>query len=158
MKNFLKGKVATVIIVVSTLILAGIAIFTAIRLYQLRNVSVSPNVPESQPEAAGVVTITRCTPITITCAAISTPTPTASPTATATATPTPEPTATVTASPHATATATPIRTPTRTPTATSTSIAQTTPLPVPATGVSWSSILGIGVGMGAIILSILIAL
>ena len=156
----MKGKVATIIIVISTLILAVIAIFTAIRLYQLRNVSVSPNVPESQP--AAVDTVSRCKPLSFAVACAATPTPTPTPTPTAepteepTPTPTPEPTATPT--PTAGATATAVPTPTRTPIATSTSVAQTTPLPVPATGLNWPSILGIGVGIGAIILSIIIAL
>ena len=53
MKNFLNGKIATVIILLATFVLAGVAIFTAIRLYQLRQTSVAPNVPSSQPKAAG---------------------------------------------------------------------------------------------------------
>ncbi len=47
----MKGKVGTIIVILFTLILAGAAIFTAIRLYQLRNQSVAPNVPESKPKA-----------------------------------------------------------------------------------------------------------
>jgi hypothetical protein len=54
MKEFFKGKVATVIILLATFILAGVAIFTAIRLYQLRQVAVAPNVPESKPQAQEV--------------------------------------------------------------------------------------------------------
>jgi hypothetical protein len=51
MKNFLKGKVVTGLVVLSTLVLAGIAIFTALRLYQLRQENLSPLSPESQPLA-----------------------------------------------------------------------------------------------------------
>ena len=51
MKDFLRNKLSTIIIVVATLVLAGIAIFTAIRLYQLRQESISPARPESAPEA-----------------------------------------------------------------------------------------------------------
>ncbi len=51
MKKIFKGKIGTVIILVITFILAGVAIFTAIRLYQLRNQAVAPNVPSSVPQA-----------------------------------------------------------------------------------------------------------
>lgn len=60
MKNFLKGKVATGIVLLSTFVLAGIAIFTAVRLYQLRQTSVAPNVPESQPQAADGLAGSAC--------------------------------------------------------------------------------------------------
>jgi len=46
MKGFIKGKLVTSLIVVATVILAGVAIFTAVRLYQLRNESVSLTGPE----------------------------------------------------------------------------------------------------------------
>lgn len=48
----MKNKAITIIIVVATVILAAIAIFTAVRLYQLRQESVSPTAPESKPQAA----------------------------------------------------------------------------------------------------------
>ncbi|HTK03289.1 MAG TPA: hypothetical protein VL401_00775 [Alphaproteobacteria bacterium] len=51
MKNLLKGKVGTTIILLFTVVLAGVAIFTAIRLYQLRSQPVAPNVPSSIPHA-----------------------------------------------------------------------------------------------------------
>lgn len=51
MKNIVKGKFFTVLTVVVTLVLAGVAIFTAFRLYQLRQESVSPASPESEPAA-----------------------------------------------------------------------------------------------------------
>jgi hypothetical protein len=51
MKKVFKGKAGTAVILVFTLILAGIAIFTAVRLYQLRQQPVAPNVPSSIPKA-----------------------------------------------------------------------------------------------------------
>ena len=54
MKNLFKGKIATAIILLSTFVLAGVAIFTAIRLYQLRQTAVAPNVPSSIPKAQEV--------------------------------------------------------------------------------------------------------
>lgn len=83
MKKFSKSKVATVLIVVATLVLAGVAIFTAVRLYQLRQQPVAPNVPSSVPKAE-TTTSNNCA-LTFT---ISAATPTATPTGTATATPT----------------------------------------------------------------------
>ncbi len=50
----MKGKVGTIIILLFTLILAGVAIFTAVRLYQLRSQPVAPNVPSSIPRASSV--------------------------------------------------------------------------------------------------------
>lgn len=43
-----------IIIVLATFVLAGVAIFTAIRLYQLRDASVALNAPSSEPAAAGI--------------------------------------------------------------------------------------------------------
>lgn len=51
MMAFLKKNWVTVLIVIATVILAGIAVYTAIRLYQLRQTSVAPNAPSSQPGA-----------------------------------------------------------------------------------------------------------
>lgn len=48
----MKNKVITIIIVITTVLLAGIAIFTALRLYQLRKQAVAPTAPESKPKAA----------------------------------------------------------------------------------------------------------
>jgi len=47
----IKKKTVTILIITATVILAGIAIFTAIRLYQLRQQSVVPTRPESEPAA-----------------------------------------------------------------------------------------------------------
>lgn len=83
MKNFMKGKVATTIIVLATFVLAGVAIFTAIRLYQLRQQPVAPNVPSSIPKAAEV---TSCT-LSFTLNVEETATPSGTPTATPSGTP-----------------------------------------------------------------------
>ncbi len=48
----MKNKVTTILIIVATVILAGVAIFTATRLYNLRDESVAPSAPESKPQAA----------------------------------------------------------------------------------------------------------
>lgn len=50
--SFLKKNIVTVIILIATVLLASIAIFTAIRLYQLRQQPVAPNQPASSPAAA----------------------------------------------------------------------------------------------------------
>lgn len=52
MQNFLKGKFGTILILLATLVLAGVAIFTAVRLYDLRSQPVAPNVPSSIPHAS----------------------------------------------------------------------------------------------------------
>lgn len=85
MKNLFKGKIATGLVVVSTLILAGVAIYTALRLYQLRSQPVAPNAP-TRPSAhqattkqceALVFNLTENSPTpTPTGALTSTPTPT----------------------------------------------------------------------------------
>lgn len=90
-----KGKVTTGIIILVTLVLAGVAIFTAIRLYQLRNQPVAPNVPSSFPRAAENAP-TCSLSFTL---AVSTPTPTPTPTGTPAGTPTPTPTPTPTGTP-----------------------------------------------------------
>lgn len=106
-----KSKVITTVgIILSTVVLAGIAIFTAIRLYQTRSTPVAPNAPESNPRAQEVNSCSLTFTISIPTAS-----PTASPTSTATST--------ATATATATATSTAIATPTETasPTATATS-------------------------------------
>lgn len=63
MKTFFKNKIVTVLILLATLVLAGVAIFTAIRLYQLRQQAVAPTAPTSKPEAAAP---NACTALTFT--------------------------------------------------------------------------------------------
>ena len=102
MKNFFKSKLATAIVLITTVVLAGIAIFTAMKLYQLRSTSVAPNAPSSIPhaqEASPSPSPKSCQLLTFT---LATPTPT--PTVPPGSTPTPTPTATATPGPTATPT------------------------------------------------------
>src|SRR3989337_1956806 len=145
MKSFFKNKIVTILVLVATLVLAGIAIFTAIRLYQLRQQPVAPTAPTSEPKAA---TPNACTALTFT---LSTPT----------ATPTGSPTATPTGSPTATPTGSPTSTPTPTATATSSPVAQASPTAepsLPEAGTSWPTIVGLGVGILLLLGSLLLAL
>ncbi len=144
-----KKKIVTVLIVIATVILAGVAVFTAIRLYQLRQEAVAPTAPE-ESEAAEPV-IEECTQLAFTIDEDPTPTPTG--------TVTPTPTETVTPTP----TSTPGPTTTPTPTPTGTPIAQATPTPteaaeLPEAGISYPTIIGAGVGILLIIASLLLAL
>ena len=88
-----KNKFTIIGIILTTVILAGVAIFTAMRLYQTRQTAVAPNVPSSRPAAQEVPANTCSLSFTLT---IQTSTPTATPiktvtpTATATATAVPE--------------------------------------------------------------------
>jgi hypothetical protein len=50
----MKNKYTTIGVIVTTILLAGIAIFTAFKLYQSRNTAISPNAPSSKPAAAGI--------------------------------------------------------------------------------------------------------
>ena len=159
MKSFFKNKIVTVLILVATLILAGVAIFTAIRLYQLRQQAVAPTAPESKPKAA---VPEACTALTFT---ISTPTgtPTPTPTPTKTATPTPTGTKTPTPTPTATATSSPVAQASPTATSTAGPLAQASPgataqPSLPEAGTSWPTIVGIGIGVLLLIGSLLLAL
>lgn len=136
----MKNKITTIVIIIATVILAGIAVFTAIRLYQLRQQAVAPTAPESKPEAAAP---RACTALTFNLS-VSTPTSTPTPTATATATATATPTATPTT--VAAATATP----------TSASLAEEPSLP--DAGTSFPTIIGVGLGILLLIGALLLAL
>lgn len=98
----MKNKFSTIIILIITFILAGVAIFTAIRLYQLRTQPVAPNVPSSKPKAQEAPVNTCSLSFTL---ATSTATATATSTATSTATATSTSTSTATATSTSTATA-----------------------------------------------------
>lgn len=76
-----KSKFTIIGILITTIILAVVAVFTAIRLYQTRQTAVAPNVPSSQPKAAGRCELSFSFNLTT-----ATPTSTATATATATAT------------------------------------------------------------------------
>jgi hypothetical protein len=54
MKELLQNKIITALVVTATFILAGVAVFTAVRLYQVRNESVTPTTP-TQSDAAGTL-------------------------------------------------------------------------------------------------------
>ncbi len=184
MKNFLRGKFATVLIIFLTIVLAGVAIFTAIRLYQLRNQAVAPNAPSSQPAAAEIPS--SCTALAFT---IGTGTPTATPTGTATATPTGTATATPTGTGTPTATPNPSGTPNscggtcgsnancssnlicyqgfcRNPSCaantdcvcTGATATPTSQPSLPNSGTGWPTVFGIGVGVVTILGSLLLAL
>ena len=104
----MKNKYTTIGVIIVTILLAGVAIFTALKLYQTRNTAVAPNVPSSKPRAAvDEPTIApTLAPVVNTCVlSFALTTNTSTPTATATSTSSATPTATSTAT--ATATTTP---------------------------------------------------
>lgn len=103
MREFIKGKFVTILVVAATVLLAGVAIFTAVRLYQLRNQSVTPIAPE-QPKAS-TITPPSCKTLTF---SINQPTatPTVPPTGVPTTTPANSPTMTPTSVPQSTPTPT----------------------------------------------------
>lgn len=51
MNNNGKSKILTVLIVAATVILGAVAVFTAVKIYQMRTQSVVPTQPESKPKA-----------------------------------------------------------------------------------------------------------
>lgn len=87
------GKTGTILIIIFTVILAGIAIFTAFRLYQLRQEAVAPNVPSSYPKAESVSTPIACTVLSFTIGSPE-PSPTESPIPSGSPTENPTPTQT----------------------------------------------------------------
>ena len=123
-----KDKIVTSIVVLATLILAGIAVFTALRLYGSGTQPVSPASPASQPAAgqqskaceALIFNITKestPTPTQVPGEPTSTPIPTSIPTATPTQTVVIQSTPTPTQVPgEPTNTPAPTSTPTATPT------------------------------------------
>jgi cytoskeletal protein RodZ len=135
-----KKRIVTILIVIATIVLAGVAVFTAIRLYQLRQEPVAPTAPTSQPEAA--TTAKGCTALTFT---LTTPSPSASPTPSGSPTPTPSGSPTATPTPTATATATSTSSPTTEP-------------ELPDAGVSYPTIIGGAAGILLILLSLVLAL
>lgn len=134
MKKFFKDKIVTGSIIVATVILALVAILTAMRLYQSRTEPVAPTAPR-EPEAGDRRGETQaCQELTFT---LTQETPTPSPTGQPSSTPTP--TDTMTSNPTPTNTPTPTggiggdsnSTPTNTPAPTNTQIAQATPTTSP---------------------------
>lgn len=51
----IKDNATTILVVFATVLLAGVAVFTAVRLYQLRGETVAPTSPDSMPAAAGTI-------------------------------------------------------------------------------------------------------
>ncbi len=97
----MKNKITVIGIVLTTIILAGVAIFTAIRLYQTRSTAVAPNVPSSKPAAQEINTCSLSFTLSV-----STPTATSTATATATSTSTSSSSPTTTSSSSSSPTAT----------------------------------------------------
>ncbi len=179
MKDFVKNKLVTVLIVIATVVLAGVAIFTAYRLYQTGTEPVAPTAPESRPVAGGPTpTPEACRELAFT---ITTPTPsvpvtgTVTPTLPVTSTPTEEPTPTPTDPPRGGSSPTPTNTPTPTQpdttqtltptstTPTTTGVATSTPVPtqtgqLPDAGVGMPTIFAGALGFLLIFLSLALAL
>ena len=145
MRDFIKQNLVSFLTIFATVILAAVAIFTAIRLYQLRQQAVAPTAPE-EPAAEEIAPTPTASPtptpaVELPAAAeectvtfeIGGPPPTATPTPTATNTPTPTATSTpaATATPTPTATSTPVPTATATPTPTPTPTGAPTATPTP---------------------------
>ena len=135
--GFLKGRVPIFLAIGGTVVLAGIAVFTAVRLYQLRKERVAPTAPQEQAQA-------QLPSPTSTPRPTSTPTPIASITPTRTLSPTVTPRLSPTASVSAT--------PTTRLSATPTSAA------LPDAGVSFPTIVGVSVGLLLLSVSVLLAL
>ncbi len=95
-------------------------------------------------KSQGTLVVSAASGSAATPTATATATSTATPTGTGTATPTPTATATSTSA-GATATATPVGT-------------QGTPLPIPVTGTDWPTMLGVGLGIFAVIGAVLLAI
>src|SRR3972149_11281342 len=127
MRDFIRNNSVTVLTIAGSLILAVVAVFTAIRLYQLRQRAVAPTPPEKpfaeevspSPTVTPTVPSIQLPPASEQCQVtfeIGGPPPTETPTPTLTSTPSPTPTNTPT--PTKTPTPTPTATKTPTPTAT----------------------------------------
>ena len=169
MKDFIKGKFFTVLTVIVTLILAGVAIFTAVRLYQLGQEPVAPTAPASKPEASEPKTIS-CEQLVFSITTDDDPeeevSPTLTPIPTVTLTPTPsdapiggnDPTPTLTPTPQVNSTSTP----TLTPTPTSQPLAQNTSgidgQILPDAGISTPTIFGLLLGILVITAALILAI
>ncbi len=134
-KGLLKGKLPLVLAIGGTVVLAAIAVFTAIRLYQLRKERVAPTAPQEQAQAQ-----------------LPSPTPTPKPTST--------PTPTTSGSPSGTPSVTPRLSPTASVSATPTSRLSITPTKaaLPDAGVSFPTIVGVSAGLLLLTVSVLLAL
>ncbi len=168
MTNFFKGKFVTGLVVLATIILAAVAIFTALRLYQLRTQPVAPTAPE-RPRAAAPV---ACQQLAFT---ITTGSPTLTPTGSVTPTQAPSLTITPTTPPGSSPTPTTPPGATSTPTPTTGEIAQNSPTPtgggsisavsptpggatLPDAGISSITLLSLSTGLLVIIAALMLAL
>lgn len=168
MGNLFKGKLVIGFVIAATVILAGVAIFTAIRLYQTGRssdklvTSESPSITQ-EPEivVAGELSFTiqaqEVDPTPTPTVQISSPTPTLIPTAFPTSTPT----STLTPSPTIMLTTTPtVATSTPTPTVTRTDIPTPTPtteqLPDAGSGLPTLLLFGLGIIMISLALVLVI--
>lgn len=141
----MKKRVITIIIVLATVVLAGVAVYTAIRLYQLRQQAVAPTAPTSKPAAAEPQT-NSCTQLAFTLTTVTSPPPIS-----------PSPSPSITPTPSSTPTPTPSASVTPTPSSTNTAQASSEPS-LPSTGVSNPTLIGAGFGILAIIVSLMLAL
>lgn len=175
--NFAKNNKVTILILAATIILAGVATFTAVRLYQLRVQPISPASPNTSgaqglpsnfadSQCSLTFTLNLATP-----GASGSPRATASgsPRATVSSSASPRATSTASASPNLgvgglTTTATPSTTPrataSATPRATATTIAvaTTTPGQLPAAGFALPTLIGIGAAILLLITALALAL
>lgn len=165
--TFLKKNGVTVVILIATLILAGIAVFTAIRLYQLRQEPVALNQPASTPAAQGnELENSQCKLSFTIQLATSSPTGSASPTASASSSPVSSPTVSPTTTPTASPTQPPTggnptptpKTPNPTAVPTAQSTSSPTPIGLPNAGVTLPTLLGIVAGILLLSSAVLIAL
>lgn len=133
----MRKRIVTIVIVLATVVLAGVAVYTAIRLYQLRQEAVAPTAPTSEPAAAEPQT-NACTQLSFVLAVETSPSP----------------------SPSVSPTPTPTSTPTATPTSSTTTVqaSPSTEPSLPATGVDYPTVLGAGFGILALVLSLILAL
>lgn len=139
-----KGKIGTIAVLILTLVLAGIAVFTAIRLFKLRQEAVAPSAPTSKPKAQETAAPATCAALAFN---LTTSTDTPTPTTTETATPTTT----------STSTATPTATSTSTATARSTATA-TAAASLPEAGISTPTILGFSLGIVLLLVSFALVL
>ena len=173
MRDFIKQNLVSFLTIFATVILAAVAIFTAIRLYQLRQQAVAPTAPE-EPAAQEITPEPTTTPtsapeiqlppVSELCEVTfeiggppptATPTPTSTPTPTATGTPIPTPTPTLTPTP------TPTGAPTATPTPTQALAQAPTPTQAPElpdVGIPFPTLLAVLAGFLLIFISLFLAL
>ena len=142
----MRNNKVTVIVILLTVVLAAVAMFTAIRLYQLRSEPVAPNAP-TDSQAATIQTI-ACEPVTFSIASDET-TASATPSASPKATATPSATTTPLSGGLGGTVSSPTATPTSTPRSTTTPLT-TTPSAsptLPEAGVSFPTFIASGIGV-----------